>query len=244
MTDPDPSARIDDPRQMFDEISRVWATSSQIKPSGMLTPFDLPSAELIRSDRQLMALFSDEYPRLESCRSITPVYLYGPRGCGKSTILRSLSLRAILEADNPAEEFRKNPFVGVYLSASQELRSRFWLMREGDFEKLEGHLVRYFNLLLVESLLETLDAVFAFCHQANPPIAFGLTEDVAAKCVAAIRHRLGFDPSTPTGTRVYPFSSFYGTTSDMLATVSGPKSLTGRVPPTAPMHSLSSMCAV
>ena len=88
MIDPDPSRRIDDPRQMYEEVNRVWAGSAQAKQSGMVTPFDLPSAELIRSDRQLMALFSDEYPRLDSCRSISPVYLYGPRGCGKSTILR------------------------------------------------------------------------------------------------------------------------------------------------------------
>jgi hypothetical protein len=161
----------------------------------MLTPFDLPSAELIRSDRQLMALFSDEYPRLESCRSLSPIYLYGPRGCGKSTILRSLSLRAILEAEKPADEFRKSPFVGMYLSASQELRSRFWLMGEDDFEKLEGHLVRYFNLLLIESLVDTLDAVYVFGLRSNPDITFGLTEETAAKCVSAIRQSLGLDAS-------------------------------------------------
>jgi serine/threonine protein kinase len=195
MIDPDPSRRIDDPRQMFDEINRAWSAASQTEQLGMLTPFDLPSAELIRSDRQLMALFSDEYPRLESCRSLSPVYLYGPRGSGKSTILRSLSLRAILEAEKPSDEFRKSPFVGVYLSASQELRSRFWLMEEDDFRKLEGHVVRYFNLLLVESLVDTLDAAYTFGIQNNNLISFGLTETVAAKCVSAIRQRLGLDAS-------------------------------------------------
>ena len=195
MIDPDPSRRIDDPRRMYDELDRVWTSTSQPEHLGMITPFDLPSAELIRSDRQLMELLSDEYPRIESCRSLSPVYLYGPRGCGKSTILRSLSLRAILDSNNPVNEFQKIPFVGIYLSASQELRSRFWLMREEDFEILEGHIVRYFNLLLIESLIDTLDAAFIFNLRDTQSISFGLTEDVAAKCCTAIRQRVLPDSS-------------------------------------------------
>ena len=85
----------------------------------MVSPFDLPSAELIRSDRQLMALFSDQYPRLDACRSNAPVYLYGPRGCGKSTILRSLSLKAVLESANPSEELAKIPFIGIYIPVAK-----------------------------------------------------------------------------------------------------------------------------
>ena len=68
-------------------------------------------------------------------------------------------------------------------------------MREEDFAKLEGHLVRFFNLLLVESLVETLDAVFSFCSQGNPAIAFGLTAETGEQCVDAIRQRVGLDSS-------------------------------------------------
>ena len=196
MIDPDPSRRIDEPRVMHSEIIRLFAQCSQSPKTGMLSPFDLPSAELILNDRQLMALFSDEYPRLEACRSIGPVYLYGPRGCGKSTVLRSLSLRAILESPSPAEEFAKNPFVGVYISASQELRSRFLLMREEDLEVLEGHIVRYFNLLLLESLADTLDAAFASSRSPNFPIRFNLSNDVASKCASETRKRLNIDPAS------------------------------------------------
>src|SRR6185295_17975685 len=152
-----------------------------------------PSAELIRSDHELMSLFSDEYPRLEACRSNAPVYLYGPRGCGKSTILRSLSLRAILEADDPAAALAKLPFTGVYISCSQELRSRFWLMTESDFDVLDGHVVRYFALLLIEGLVETLDRVTRMVASPAPPIDFLFTDDIAARCATAVRRRLGLD---------------------------------------------------
>jgi hypothetical protein len=195
MVDPDPSPRISDPRQMYEHICLV-ERSSQPNTKGMVSPFDHPSAELIRSDRELMAIFSDEYPRLEACRAAGPIYLYGPRGCGKSTILRSLSTRAILDSDRPADEFAKSPFLGVYMSASQELRSRFWLMREADFETLEGHVVQYFNLLLVESLAKMLDAIFGWVRGGRTEIRFGMTEEIAAHCARAVRERLGIDPSS------------------------------------------------
>jgi tRNA A-37 threonylcarbamoyl transferase component Bud32/energy-coupling factor transporter ATP-binding protein EcfA2 len=193
MMDGDPSRRLDDPTRMHEEIERVWSQSTPQPKLSMISPFDLPSAELIRSDRQLMALFSDKYPRLEACRSNAPVYLYGPRGCGKSTILRSLSLKAVLDSENPTEELKKIPFIGIYISSSQELRSRFWLMRQDDFDVLESHVVRYFNLLLIEGVVETLDCILQWDRRNEQTFRFGLSEDIAAQCVAVIRTRAGLD---------------------------------------------------
>lgn len=193
MVDQDPSRRLDDPQQMHLEIERLWNDAASQPGKSMISPFDLPSAELIRSDAELMALFSDKYPKLEVCRSNAPVYLYGPRGCGKSTILRSLSLRAVLETADPAAELAKLPFIGVYISCSQELRSRFWLMKVSDFDALEGHVVRYFTLLLAEGIVETLDRVSQHSGKVNAPIDFRFTPDIAFACAAAIRKRLVLD---------------------------------------------------
>lgn len=192
MIDTDPSRRMDDPREMHTEIERTWSEAAPKSDgiSDMTTPFDLPSAELIRSDRQLMELFSDEYPGLELCRSEAPVYLYGPRGCGKSTILRSLSLKAALASTHPADAVSKLPFTGIYISSSQELRSRFWLMRPEDIELLDGHVVRYFTLLLVETLVDTLDRMLQWDVAGNDSLSFGMSESIAANCVRAIRTRL------------------------------------------------------
>ena len=199
MVDPDHSRRIDDPRRMYSEIETLWRQSNEIGPPPMSTPFDLPSAELIRSDRQLMDLFSEEFPRLDACRSAAPVYIYGPRGSGKSTILRSLSIKALLASENPKEELDKISFLGIYLSSSQELRSRFWLMNDNDFTVLEGHVIRYFNLLLLESLVETFDAIYTAVQSPNATSPFGalvtLTNTVAHNCAIAIRTRLGLDDS-------------------------------------------------
>lgn len=189
--DPDPSRRVDDPLQIYRDLESLWQNSGEHPTPGMQSPFDLPSAELIRSDRQLMDLFAEEYPRLSECRSNSPVYIYGPRGCGKSTLLRSISLKAILQSKNPPQELAKVQFSGVYVSCSSELRSRFWLVPPEDYEPLAARIVRYFTLLLVEELVDTLDRVY----QQNRPedasrIHFGLTDDLAQQCCARIRARL------------------------------------------------------
>jgi len=146
-----------------------------------------------------MTLFSEEYPRIDACRSSSPLYIYGPRGSGKSTILRSLSIKALLASENPKEELEKIPFLGIYLSSSQELRSRFWLMKESDFAALEGHVVRYFNLLLIEALVDTFDSLHAVATAKSLGDAAGslgtMTTTIAHECARAIRTRLAIDQS-------------------------------------------------
>ncbi len=195
MVDHDPSRRLSDPKKMNAEINRAWQESlhPESPKAHMPSPFDLPSAELIRSDRQLMAIFSEEYPRLDICRSDAPVYLYGPRGCGKSTILRSMSLKAALASESPLTELGKTPFVGMYLSSSQELRSRFWLMKEPDFEALEGHVVRYFTLLLADTLVDTLDCMFKWDASENAAFRFGISETIAEASCELLRARMGLN---------------------------------------------------
>lgn len=197
MLDLDHSRRLDDPKQMFREIERLRSPSSISSPPPMTTPFDLPSAELIRSDRQLMDLFSEEYPRIDACRSYAPIYIYGPRGSGKSTILRSLSFKALLASENCAEALEKIPFLGIYISSSQELRSRFWLMGEADFSVLEGHVIRYFNLLLIEALVDTFDSIYGHSTAATGPHPYlpQFSAALAQGCAEAIRKRVGLDTS-------------------------------------------------
>lgn len=193
MVDIDRSRRIDDPRVMHQEVEQLWSASASPDAGLMSSPFDLPSAELIRSDRQLMALFSDEYPRLEACRSYAPIYLYGPRGCGKSTILRSLSFKALLSSEHPSAEIPKIPFIGVYLSGSQELRSRFLLMSDTDFNQLAGHVIRYFNLLLIDALADTLDRILEASLEGSADPSWHMTEEAAEGCATVIRECVKLD---------------------------------------------------
>ena len=157
MIDQDVSMRLEDPAEMFHQMDMLWQSIVTPHAAPLLTPFDLISAELIRSSDQLNHLFSDKCPWFDSCAGTDPVYIYGPRGCGKSTILRKISLPAILSASNAREIFAKWPYIGVYISCSTELRSRFWLFPKESYPDIQGDVVMFFISLLVEALLEALE---------------------------------------------------------------------------------------
>lgn len=189
MTDPDPSRRLTDPSQIYGELIRRFEDSRRVQNPTMTSPFDLMSAELFRDDRHLMTLFSEKFPGLDTCRSNDPVYVYGPRGCGKSTVFRSLSLKTILQSGNIEDELSKVPFIGVYVSCTSELRSRFWLLSNKDFDALESLIVRYFNLILVEELVRTLVVMAQWDKNAGNNVYFGVLSssikiaETIARCV-------------------------------------------------------------
>lgn len=205
MIDPDVGRRLADPALMYQQLETLWSEANQPGQPKMSSPFDFMSAELIRSDRQLLALFSVEFPGLQECQTGDPIYLYGPRGCGKSTILRAISLKAILSLPNPAEELRSLPFIGIYLACSAELRSRFWLIKEADYDRIEPHVVRFFNLLLLEQLVDTLDSMYAWDRDHEDARLFGMGADQAEVICERVRGRLGIQevPGRYKGTSPY-----------------------------------------
>lgn len=157
--DPDLERRLDAPEQVVSEIRALAedckADETTQRDKGMATPFDYISAEMIRNDREFSELFSRECPWLEECRSLEPLYIYGPRGCGKSSVLRWLSLKTLL-ADPARSDLTSLKDVGVYVSCSVELRSRFWLLSDETIDLLQNQIIRFFNLLLLDELFDTL----------------------------------------------------------------------------------------
>ena len=168
------------------------------------------SAELIRSDRQLMELFSEEFPGLNTCRSNDPVYVYGPRGCGKSTVFRALSLRTILQSARPLEELRKVPFIGVYVSCTSELRSRFWLLPKDKYDDLEAYIVKFFNLILMEELANTLDAMANWDLNEESEFQFGIGPNNGADIAMAFRQRIGIERNIGEYGGLSPFGQLRG----------------------------------
>ncbi|HEV7738447.1 MAG TPA: hypothetical protein VGO47_13895, partial [Chlamydiales bacterium] len=157
-TDADINSRLDSPSQVVSELRALAGATKaeETKQEHVLaSPFDYISAEMIRNDREFAELFSRECPWLDNCKSLEPLYIYGPRGCGKSSVLRWLSFKTLL-SDPTRDELVDIREIGVYVSCSVELRSRFWLLNEATIEKLQTQIIRFFNLLLLEELLDTL----------------------------------------------------------------------------------------
>ena len=78
-----------------------------------MTPFDFLSCEQIGDDPGILkALYSDLFLGLDAIEDRNNVVVTGPRGCGKSTVFRNLSLRHRLRVDEASPE--STPYLGVY----------------------------------------------------------------------------------------------------------------------------------
>ena len=157
MVDADLSIRIDSPQLMYGEVERLLQRMSEPPQPTLTNPFEYISAELIRNDETLTLLFSKECPWYKRCFSTDPIYLYGPRGCGKTTVLRMLSLPVVLSERNSKEIFQGRQYIGIYISCTEVLRSRFLLFPEERYETIEADLITFFTCLLTEALLDTLE---------------------------------------------------------------------------------------
>lgn len=174
LLDDDMSRRLDEPRRVVAELRALRAASqeSEVRERvGLISPFDYISAEMIQNDKEFSDLFSMECPWLEDCRALEPIYLYGPRGCGKSSVLRWLSFKAVV-ADEHRRDLDRLADIGVYVSCSVELRSRFWLLDEDTILELQAEIIDYFSLLLLEGLFETLLVMDRFEREAQHNFRF------------------------------------------------------------------------
>ena len=116
-TDPmaDPLAR--NPREMSNKLQAVdedfLRASREHTSTQMVTPFDYPNCEQMGNSHLLLRnLYSDRLLGLAEIRARKNLVLTGPRGCGKTTVFRALSLDYLISVD--ADEPSKLQFIGVY----------------------------------------------------------------------------------------------------------------------------------
>jgi serine/threonine protein kinase len=103
------------PEALFQQLQELEAEFDKYAGEGirLLTPFDFLNCEQIGDDETLLkSLYSDRFLGLDDIRSRNNVVVTGPRGCGKSTVFKSLSLhhKTQVHEDAPAEI----NFFGVY----------------------------------------------------------------------------------------------------------------------------------
>ena len=105
------------PKTMYDRLQRIDSEYAERQTSEqmveMLTPFDYPNCEQMGHSHLLLnSLYSQRFLGLREIEARNNLVLTGPRGCGKTTVFRALSLqhRLLVEDDSPTDV----AYVGVY----------------------------------------------------------------------------------------------------------------------------------
>ena len=169
MLEEDPSVALRDPlhiTQQF-EMAATRANTPRTDTTRHLTsPFEFLSAEHIADDRLLVEMFAKSCPWLEKVASADPCLVTGPRGCGKSTIFRWLSLKAHLW--DPVSEFDGFHVAGFYVSCASDLQNRFdWITTHESATAAQREIVHYFNLLLAREVIHTLNTLVGQAEQRD-----------------------------------------------------------------------------
>ncbi|MGO9270590.1 MAG: hypothetical protein ACLQOO_10115 [Terriglobia bacterium] len=180
MLDSDLSVALRDPMQIQNQFTAAYTRANVTRPDQVLelsSPFEFISAEHIANDQLLVTIFAKTCPWLDKVAGPDPCLVTGPRGCGKSTIFRWLSLKAHLH--KPSEDFADNRIAGFYLSCSIDLQNRLsWIKSQAMAERFRADIIHYFNLLAAREIVNTL-AQIAERNDRETFFGFGPSEESA-----------------------------------------------------------------
>lgn len=113
----DPLAR--NPGKLLERLEQIEddyeATQSKSESATLLTPFDYLSCEQIGQQHSLLhALYSNKFLGISEIEGVNNLVVTGPRGCGKSTVFRSLSLKQQLQNSGDAPRHIFQEYIGIY----------------------------------------------------------------------------------------------------------------------------------
>lgn len=115
-TDPTLDPLSKNPQRLFDRLRGLdeeFEKTGADAPTHLLSPFDFLSCEQIGDVPGLLkALYSDSFLGLREIESRNNIVVTGPRGCGKSTVFKNLSLRHKLRIKDAAPQ--NCSYIGVY----------------------------------------------------------------------------------------------------------------------------------
>ena len=149
-------------RQPAELLRRVQGLDTEFERSAahestrLLTPFDFLSCEQIgEAPALLRALYSDRFLGLPQIESQNNVVVTGPRGCGKTTVFRSLSLDQRMHVGEAAPSDTR--YVGIYYRCD-DLYFAFPRYTRSTRDEAIDIPIHFVTATLLAKLLDSLEA--------------------------------------------------------------------------------------
>ncbi|MDP3065352.1 MAG: hypothetical protein Q8N08_01310 [Methanobacteriaceae archaeon] len=193
MREPDPTPRLPycDPRYIWSYVSyeqeRSRKLKEKLKDVKLFDPFEYLSADEIGNDELIVELFADNFPWYIDIHDASNTVLTGPRGCGKTMILKYMRFRTRLSSKKLKDKLKDDSFVGFFVSCQLDLFMKF------NFEDIisDSWLVRsflhYFNMLY---LLECIDSIRYGLDEHVLELPIGFVESLQKFVENSIRESL------------------------------------------------------
>jgi serine/threonine protein kinase len=148
---------VREPRRLCDIIESFKDNYKLIsrKLIELQNPFDYLSCEHIGNSYDLLnSLYSSKFPGYNDLLQKANTIFTGPRGCGKSTIFKNLSLKTNLIASNDISNINLD-FIGIYYNC-KDLYFAFPYNIDEVNDLIRKQVTHYFNIALLYEILDTL----------------------------------------------------------------------------------------
>ena len=147
---------VRNPEKLLENLKAIRENCKIIRgPTKLHRPFDYLSCEQIGDSFELLQrLYSKNFPGYQDLTERMNTVLTGPRGCGKTTIFRNLSLKTQLLGKKTVIK-EGYPFIGIYYHCS-DLYFAFPYNLTNLNETIQRSVTHYFNLALLYEILDTL----------------------------------------------------------------------------------------
>ncbi len=155
ISDDDPLRRPNSAQSILEQFDSSFTHGSMKQE--LVHPFDFGNAEEVMDNTLLYSLAAKSFPWRDQIEASSHLLVIGPRGCGKTTVFRSMSFKCLADAGHISDAFAR-PYLALYISCNKEFRQRFSAIDPTILNDRQDDVRHYFNLLVLREVATALAA--------------------------------------------------------------------------------------